>query len=689
MLKTHVSEPADRKAAARARQLSALLGERVAVELFPDAADEDWGIPTGVLLRARAEDALLFPAMLRDPGCGFLVFRLECERFSEIQADLCQTLSAWAESFQDREAGLACIARLDLPVGAEERERIADGFGSIINTLEIRAAYGSSTQDFADGSLVGFIHGGCEGFAGVLEQRFGLPAAEYTLANGLFPDEAVAQGFFAFPYLSGEGQEYARWLRAGMELSRQSRLCAFGGLSRGMDDFAPGARLHFLWDRAHSGIEIGDGEVIAYRGAQRIGPLALVAGHRETSACLALPGSRGEKAFICHGAASGGGAGEAVPFNLPALQRAASARCDTPKNYHTVARLEHVLRRYILQAGAEDILQPAAWLAPRINIQGKKRKPGAMTALPPPLLGETTLDDYRVELRAPFQIPGGSRTAVLVLDRNLPGVTDGLCNQLIERAVAGAQVTPFDLFVIESGSDRDRLSRYTTHHFVDDASVKVGLRIARGLNAGIRLLPGYEFYGFFTNDVVLTHALDTIATVQEYFDAYPRIGLIECLGTSAGFERWDARSRVGIPVEVAAYPLFYTPYPIIRALFLRGDLARKLSPQVLCPENWRNWGNDEDLGYRTWKAGYYVAASACLSIHEDAFLSTREHAQVRTEDVQTFKREAMAQMEAFISARYQTGIAAFRRDVFDTMLAGVDERLPVICSGNIIKRCTT
>jgi hypothetical protein len=726
---THVFQPHDRQAWARIQQLGALLGDTTEVLAFPDAADEQWGIPTGVLLRAAAADALLFPAMLRDPGCGFLVFRLEADGFQTAQSDLCRALAAGAETFQDPEAGLDCLSRLALPVDEAEKGSIVDGFGSIINTLEIRSAYASASPQFPDGSLIGFIHGGCEGLVAVLEQRFGLPAAAYTLEHGLFPDEAVEQGFFAFPYASPEGQAYVQWLQAGMQLSRQSRLCAFRALSALMRAFDPNFQLHFLWDTVHSGIEIQAGEVITYRGAQRTGQMALVAGHRETSACIVLPGTaaalggadakgsadalgggaredRGAiiSQFISHGtpfievAETTTAASEAAcPLDLPALRRAARASGNTPKNYHTVAPLEDALRRYIQQASADGIVTPAAWLAPAINIQGKKRKASAMQAPPPPVIGTTALGDYRIEQHAPFRIRGGCRgscrsgcpTAVIVLDRNLPDVTDALCNQLIERSLLSEPVTPFDLFVLESGSDRDRLSRYTSHHFVDEAAVKIGLRIARGLNAGVQLLPGYDVYGFFTNDVVLTHAGDTIGAVQQMFDRYPHIGLVECLGASAGFALWDPRTRAGQPVDLSTTPLFYTPYPIIRALFLRGDLLRKLAPDILCPDNWRNWGNDEDLGYRTWKAGYYVAASAALSIHEDTFLSTKKHAQVRTEDELTFKREAKAQMDAFILSRYQTDILTFRRRVFDTMLACVDDRLPVICPANLIAQCTT
>jgi len=265
VLKIHVLKPYDQNAVSRIGRLSAILGDRIEVVLFPDAADENWGIPTGVLMRAQAENALLFPTMLRDPGCGFLVFWLECEEFQEIKRDLCQRLADWAETFQDREAGMNCLLRLDLPFEADEKELIADGFGAIINTLEIRSVYDSSSKELVNGDLIGFIHGGCEGFVEVLERRFGLPAANYTLEKALFPDAAVEQGFFAFPYLSGQGQEYINWLKAGMELSIQARKCAFDALTNVISAFNAKVKLRYLWDRIHSGIEINGGEVVTFK----------------------------------------------------------------------------------------------------------------------------------------------------------------------------------------------------------------------------------------------------------------------------------------------------------------------------------------------------------------------------------------------------------------------------------------
>jgi hypothetical protein len=53
------------------------LGERVYIGVYPDTAYENWGIPSGLALISDHCDTFLFPTFLRDPGCGFLLFKVE------------------------------------------------------------------------------------------------------------------------------------------------------------------------------------------------------------------------------------------------------------------------------------------------------------------------------------------------------------------------------------------------------------------------------------------------------------------------------------------------------------------------------------------------------------------------------------------------------------------------------------
>ena len=73
--------------------------------------------------------------------------------------------------------------------------------------------------------------------------------------------------------------------------------------------------------------------------------------------------------------------------------------------------------------------------------------------------------------------------AAIVLNRNLPEVTDRLCEHL-EQYDAGS----VDCYVVEAGSDSDRLSRHATWYADWPEAREHGLRYARGMNFGLAQL---------------------------------------------------------------------------------------------------------------------------------------------------------------------------------------------------------
>ena len=81
------------------------------------------------------------------------------------------------------------------------------------------------------------------------------------------------------------------------------------------------------------------------------------------------------------------------------------------------------------------------------------------------------------------------RAAVIIINRNLPDVT----NQLYE-FVQNNDEDIADIFVIESGSDSDKLSKYCTWWANWEESVTQGLRTPRGFNYALsQLLKEHKF----------------------------------------------------------------------------------------------------------------------------------------------------------------------------------------------------
>jgi GT2 family glycosyltransferase len=274
--------------------------------------------------------------------------------------------------------------------------------------------------------------------------------------------------------------------------------------------------------------------------------------------------------------------------------------------------------------------------------------------------------------------------AIIVLNRNLPTETDRLCASIIETTQA-----PYDLFVTESGSEKHKLSRFCSFHFVDSYAVNTGLRIPKGLNTSVELInqinpEQYKFYWFLTNDVVLKDKTDYVETAKGIFDQYSSVGIIEpcyqpeeyyTLNYHASARKPCLRqlnNRAKYTESITNKKFSIIPFPIIRSLFFSRNLVDDLG-YLVDEANWRNWGNDEDLGYRAWKNGWWVTTTPYCSIWEDMFLTTRLSSETKTEDADTFKTQAELDMHRFLKAKYHTNIRDFRVMVYEAMLAHLDE----------------
>ena len=70
-----------------------------------------------------------------------------------------------------------------------------------------------------------------------------------------------------------------------------------------------------------------------------------------------------------------------------------------------------------------------------------------------------------------------TKICTIILNRNLPEPTNKLYEHLLKYDKYNN-----DTFVIEAGSDRDKLSKYCTWYANDPEILKQGLRYGRGMN---------------------------------------------------------------------------------------------------------------------------------------------------------------------------------------------------------------
>ncbi len=134
------------------------------------------------------------------------------------------------------------------------------------------------------------------------------------------------------------------------------------------------------------------------------------------------------------------------------------------------------------------------------------------------------------------------KTATIILNRNLPNETNSLVDHLLK--FDGIYT---DIFVVEAGSDKNKLSKYCTWHVKNPEVMKQGLRYLRGMNFGLLKLwekdywQKYDSFFLLTNDTKFPDDQKTIITLQKLLDQYPRVGMI-----SPCSNRWAEKNLIGI-----------------------------------------------------------------------------------------------------------------------------------------------
>ena len=116
--------------------------------------------------------------------------------------------------------------------------------------------------------------------------------------------------------------------------------------------------------------------------------------------------------------------------------------------------------------------------------------------------------------------------ATIILNRNLPEVTDKLYEHLVKY-----DATETDIYVLEAGSDKDKLSKFCTWHANSDEIANQGLRYSRGMNYALLQLykekkwKQYEGFFLITNDTELSNS-KTLKPLLEILKEHQKIGIL-------------------------------------------------------------------------------------------------------------------------------------------------------------------
>ena len=118
------------------------------------------------------------------------------------------------------------------------------------------------------------------------------------------------------------------------------------------------------------------------------------------------------------------------------------------------------------------------------------------------------------------------RVATIILNRNLPAVTDKLHDHLMKY-----DSDETDVFIVEAGSELNSLSENTTWFADWPEAREHGLRYSRGMNYGLSQLwkegkfNNYDAFFLLTNDTEL-QPQPSLAPMLAILDMHPRVGIL-------------------------------------------------------------------------------------------------------------------------------------------------------------------
>lgn len=124
-----------------------------------------------------------------------------------------------------------------------------------------------------------------------------------------------------------------------------------------------------------------------------------------------------------------------------------------------------------------------------------------------------------------------SEVATIILSRNLPEVANRLYEQF-QRQNNGET----DIYVVESGTQQDLLSKYYTSWANWDEALRDGLRYPRGFNFGLLALLGegkfynYDYFFLVCNDIRFDVPL--VPILLDEIKRHPRVGIMSPCGST-------------------------------------------------------------------------------------------------------------------------------------------------------------
>ena len=220
------------------------------------------------------------------------------------------------------------------------------------------------------------------------------------------------------------------------------------------------------------------------------------------------------------------------------------------------------------------------------------------------------------------------KTAVLILNRNLPKVTNKLRNQIIRFNKKNV-----DVFIIDAGSDKKLISSYTNFVANWKSAKKNGLRFARGMNLGLgkliekKIFHNYGYFFLLTNDSVVPKK-PFIKKMVKIMEKNKKIGLL-----SPCSKTWGEKNYLKKKKTMFFWFIHNNAY-LLRREFVE-DLMSVKKPYYMNflfdGKNFRGYGIESELIVKGYLNDWASAITSEVFIEENESYLLHKNQLIKTE----------------------------------------------------------
>jgi hypothetical protein len=241
------------------------------------------------------------------------------------------------------------------------------------------------------------------------------------------------------------------------------------------------------------------------------------------------------------------------------------------------------------------------------------------------------------------------RVATIILNRNLPDVTDSLVAHLQQY---DGDAT--DIFVVEAGSDSENLSQNTTWHANWTEAKEHGLRYCQGMNYGLSQLwkedkfIKYDAFFLLTNDTELLPK-KTIEILVDILDVHPRVGIL-----SPCSKRWGERLLLEKQTTKYFWFIHNNAY-LLRREFVESILNKNEPSEInflFDGTNFRGYGSESELIAKAYANDWAAAITSSVWSGENESHLLEKADLIKTEEFEENLKLYVEEGRAWMRKKY-------------------------------------